>query len=529
MVDTLLDWILRGILALFGVGALVALLRSLRAAFGQRRERWAVRIAVGMFLFALVYAGGHLKLLADRDRIEAGRAAYSRFGDPRAAELNRAELRGWIYDCTGQEDKTLARYGVRDGEVQRIYPLDEAGANLVGGGAGAEDRDYTVERLFAKQLREPHGWDQSDNLHPVGTDMKLTLCSEPTREAWRLLNGQGREGAVIVQDVKTGALVAYAATGAPNQAPFGIKRYAPPGSVFKLALSAVWWDHGLGDVHMPCPPRVMAGNRAIRNFESHEFANLEAPREMLRVSCNTAAIQMAFIARQRLGVQPFIDQYRSFGFEPYSDKPAVDTQHDFWSTSSDAWAQRMSPPQARLRILSKYNLHEWALLAIGQGPVDVTPIAVSRFVQSIGNGGVMMQPSIEADRVAHEGRRVMKATTAAKLQEAMLEVVHKGTAVSVLPTLLGTGWDMGGKTGTADVAHQATPDGWFAGLMFGPDGRAKYTVVVYVRKGGQGGRVPGAIAAGMTRYMASGDRSPLKAQAARAQRQAYADGTWGPE
>ncbi len=85
----------------------------------------------------------------------------------------------------------------------------------------------------------------------------------------------------------------------------------------------------------------------------------------------------------------------------------------------------------------------------------------------------------------------------------MLATVDSGTAVRAVPILQGSGWDMGGKTGTADVARGRVPDGWFAGLMFGPDGRPKYTVVVYVANGGQGGRVAAPIAATMTRYMAT--------------------------
>ena len=109
-----------------------------------------------MLVLALLYAWGHARLLWNAEEITGGRMAWRRYGDPREAERNRGDVRGWILDCTGEDDRALARYGLREGEVQRIYPLGEAGANLIGGGTGAEDRDYTVERLFARQLREPH-------------------------------------------------------------------------------------------------------------------------------------------------------------------------------------------------------------------------------------------------------------------------------------------------------------------------------------------------------------------------------------
>jgi cell division protein FtsI/penicillin-binding protein 2 len=517
VVDGVLNLVLRGILVLFGVGALLGVLAWLRAAF-RGGERWAVRLGIGMLLLAGVYAWGHARLLTHREEIEAGRAMYSKYGDPRQAELNRAEVRGWLMDCTGTDAGALARYGVSDGEVQRIYPLGEAGANLVGGGDSAEVRDYTVERLFAERLRQPRSWRERFELHPAGTDMKLTLCSDATRRAWSLLKATGHEGAVVIQDVATGALVAYAATGTASQPPYGIKRYAPPGSVFKLALSAVWWDNGMGDRMMSCPPFIDVAGKPIKNFESHEYASLEAPRGMLVVSCNTLAIQMALMAREQLGQRVFEDYFRRFGFIPYHDRPPVDTAHDFWNTGSEVWAKRMSPPPARVHFTGK--VFDWAQIAIGQGPVDVTPIAVSRFVQAIGNNGVMVQPTLEADRVQEhpEGRRVMKPETAARLLDAMVGVVHEGTAISTVPLLEGTGWDMGGKTGTADIRRGAVPEGWFAGLIIGPDHQARYTCVVYVHQGGQGGRVPAGIAAGMVRFFAAREAAAHRAAAPAAPR-----------
>ena len=153
--DTVLNWVLRGVFFLFGAGAAIALLRWLRASFAERREKWAARIAIGMIVLAGVYAWGHGRLLMNAEEIEEGREKYARFGDPRLAEQNRGELRGWILDCTGEDANALARYGVRDGEVARVYPLGQGGANLIGGGQDSIVRDFTVERVFASRLRQP--------------------------------------------------------------------------------------------------------------------------------------------------------------------------------------------------------------------------------------------------------------------------------------------------------------------------------------------------------------------------------------
>jgi cell division protein FtsI/penicillin-binding protein 2 len=503
VLETVLDWVLRGVVIAFGAGALIALARWVRAAIRERRERWAIRLALGMLVLALVYAWGHARLLWNAEEITEGRMAWRRYGDPREAERNRGEVRGWILDCTGEDGRALARYGLRDGEIQRVYPLGEAGANLIGGGTGAEDRDYTVERLFNSHLRRPLRFGEQSELHAVGTDLRLTICMEPTRAAWQLLSATGLNGAVIVQDVQTGALVAYAATGRAEDPPFGIKRYAPPGSVFKLAVAALWWENDLPDTRMPCPPYIQTGNARIRNFESREYASISVPTGMLRVSCNTAAVRMALEMRQQLGAEAFRDAWQRFGFVTYSSGPPSASEEEFWNTGNPAWARRMTPPPVRVRFAPRFTAHEWGQISIGQGPVDVTPLAISRFLQAIGNNGVMLPPTLEWKQLEKrgEGRRIMKESTSQKLQQAMLTVVDSGSAVAAGPRFAGTGWDLGGKTGTADVANAPRPDAWFAGLMYGPDGRARYTIVVYLQRGGQGGRIAAPIAGEMTKFM----------------------------
>jgi cell division protein FtsI/penicillin-binding protein 2 len=96
----------------------------------------------------------------------------------------------------------------------------------------------------------------------------------------------------------------------------------------------------------------------------------------------------------------------------------------------------------------------------------------------------------------------MREETARRLQSAMLEVVRSGTARSVSPRLAGTGWALGGKTGTSQIAG-ARDDGWFAGLMHDESERPRYSVVVYLQGGGPGGGQPASIAAELTRRMAA--------------------------
>jgi hypothetical protein len=503
--DFLLNWVLRGIFLLLGFGALLFVLDWLRANWRRTEERWTVRLALGMMLLALFYTAAHVRLLAQRAEIEAGRERYAVYGDPRRTELRRGEVRGWLLDCTGEQERALAMYRSRDGGIDREFPLGEAGANFVGGGAGAEDRDYTIETLFAPELRSPRSFLELGELHPAGTDLQLTLCRNVTAEAHRQLRQSGRQGAVVVQDVATGAVVAYAATGTADQPPLGVKQYSPAGSVFKLALAAVWWEHGLPDqITIPCPARIDVTPRAsIGNFGGADLGSVNGPTGMLVPSCNTAAVWMALEARRRIGTEPFIEMYRRFGFLPYADRAPTDSIGDFWRTRSDAWTRRMTPSPSRLRMTEDTGPAEWAQLSIGQGPLDVTVLGVSRFVQSIANGGVLLPPTIERELASDppRGERVMSAETAGKLQQAMRLVVEQGTGRAAQGILQGTRWRMGGKTGTAQVPGQ--PDnGWFAGILFSPEGEPRYTVVAFLVGGGPGGGQPTAIAASVAREIA---------------------------
>jgi hypothetical protein len=501
--DLLLSWLLRGIVIAIGIGAAAWIVFWVRHVWRSSPERWTARLAGGMIVLVFVYAAAHIRLLAQRATIEDGRERYAIYGDPRRTEQRRGEVRGWILDCSGQDDSALAYYHENDGAIEREYPLGEGGANFLGGGRGADERDYTVEVLFSPHLREARSILDLERLHAVGKDLRLTLCRDVTGTAYRQLAQAGRPGAVVVQEVETGAVVAYAATGAPGDPPLGLKRYSPPGSVFKLALAAVWYEHGMPEnIRIACPAEIRVSSRAtIANYGREGRADVIGPTGMLIPSCNTAAVWMALHMREQIGSEPFVEAYRRFGFTPYEETAPTDSIADFWLTDSEAWATRMSPAPSRIQISPQTGDDEWAQLAIGQGPIDVTVLGVSRFIQGIANDGVMRQPRFEFDLVDDgRGERIMSEATALRLQRDMLAVVESGTGRSAGEIVAGTGWSIGGKTGTAQVAGR--PDnGWFAAILFSPDGEPRYTIVSFLEGGGPGGGAPAAIAGQVAREL----------------------------
>lgn len=138
----------------------------------------------------------------------------------------------------------------------------------------------------------------------------------------------------------------------------------------------------------------------------------------------------------------------------------------------------------------------------------MTLLHLSRFLQAIGNDGVMVPPVARAaagePAVPLSGRQVgntvmVRAGTARKLQAAMIDTVLRGTATGIRGRLGGE-WLIGGKTGTGpgDVRPW---DGCFAGLVFDGNRVARYAVVSYIRRGGRGGGAAAELAAELVKSM----------------------------
>jgi peptidoglycan glycosyltransferase len=135
--------------------------------------------------------------------------------------------------------------------------------------------------------------------------------------------------------------------------------------------------------------------------------------------------------------------------------------------------------------------------AIGQGLLLVTPLQMATVAQTIGNGGVRMEPRLVEKVIDPDGRtvdtplpeeaeRVMSADSAAKLTTMMKSVVREGSGTAAALQ----GVEVAGKTGTAEIdIAQGINDLWFIGFA----GNDAVAVVIDHEKG-QGGTVAAPIA-----------------------------------
>ncbi len=138
-------------------------------------------------------------------------------------------------------------------------------------------------------------------------------------------------------------------------------------------------------------------------------------------------------------------------------------------------------------------------MAIGQGPLLVTPLQVATFVAAVGNGGTRYRPQV-IERIAPPdgspslsfrpqavGKLPLDEDQLHLIQQAMVGVIRnekpRGTAWHVF-----TGLDIpvAGKTGTAQTSTDR-PHAWFAGYTFAnrPD-RPDIAAAIIVENAGEG-------------------------------------------
>jgi beta-lactamase class A len=219
-----------------------------------------------------------------------------------------------------------------------------------------------------------------------------------------------------------------------------------PLSVIKVFVAASWIEHGFGDLPVGCTGPV---KRML-------------VEGMIASGCDSAGADMAVQLRRRIGAQAVLRDLRAFGITRVTLRPdASDTE----------WGET---------------------LTLGEHDVPVTPAAVSTFLRAVGQGSTAP----------------LTATTSTRLVRALEGVVQDGTASSIRSALAGTGWRLGGKTGTGPGQCGEHCDGWFAGLASDGQG-GRYVILSFIRGRGPGGGVAAKTTATVAAYLARSTSSPV--------------------
>jgi len=384
-------------------------------------------------------------------------------------------------------------------------------ASLVYGFTGVERLENEVlsgedERLLVRRLS-----DYITGRKVAGGSVVLTLDPAAQRVAYRGL--QGKVGAVVALDPRTGAVLAMASNPSYDPAVLSshdpkqiranydrllddpadpvlnraVERTYPPGSTFKLITTAAALAAGYTPDRRIPSPRVLdlPGTTAdLGNFGGESCGNGRTTTlaDALRISCNTAygGLGMA------LGQNRLRAQAEAFGF----------------GTSG----LRLPQPVAPSVFPEDLTKAQVAQSAIGQFDVRVTPLQMALVAAGIANGGAVMRPYL-IQQVLAPDLSVLSLTTPSLLHRAVSsEVAQQLTAMMELVVNSGTGTRariagvrVAGKTGTAQHQVGQPPHAWFVG--FAPANDPQVAVAVLIEDGGNLGSeaTGGKIAAPLAR------------------------------
>jgi len=471
--------------------------------------------------------------------------------DIRFRRAASSELRGWIFDRSGDLSNVLAYYKKQpDGSIARTYTLDREMAHLLGTEIGIPGLERT---LFAQPVEKlPEAWEAFINdKKPEVKDVRLTIDKDLQVFVAKQL--EGKKGAIVVLNPQTGDVLAMYSS--PSFALSQIRsiedltkleedkvnkpllnkatrEYYVPGSTFKTFTMITAFRAGMEDLTFESRPEgyiPFNGSKPILDANG----GCEPPygctelniAQAYEVSSNQYFAQLAVaLGRERLrqtarlvGIEPVDTPSEALNFRLLSD---------IWNTSSKPIANSLALAQSVMVLGNKISAYDLGLEGMGQGYAgQMTPFQMALIVSAIGNlQGKLMKPKIEADLQPQVFSQVLSPNQAARIREIMALVTEGsgGTATRVFANLRTQGIRVGGKTGTAEklapvfengklktvkkrrkvrgewieyevpVMYQRT-DSWF--VCIAPLENPRLAIAVVVEGGGFGARTAAPIAA----------------------------------
>lgn len=284
------------------------------------------------------------------------------------------------------------------------------------------------------------------------------------------------EGSVIVQDPKSGAILAMASY--PNFDPnkYGsypidvfvnstIQKSFEPGSSFKPITMAVGLDSGAitADTRYFDSGEVKIGSHIIRNYDlkSHGYQTMT---NVLEKSINTGAI----FAMRQAGQDKFLEYIERFNFGKKTD---IDLAGEVSGDIKNLYTKR------------EIN---FVTASFGQG-VALTPLQLINAYSAVASGGRLMRPYVVEKIIKPNGESVtigpevvsepISAQTAKTLTSMLVSVIENGSIKKARVP----GYQIAGKTGTA---QEPNPLGGYSEFLihnlvgFGPAQDPRFTILV---------------------------------------------------
>ncbi|GAA2160807.1 cell division protein FtsI [Pedococcus bigeumensis] len=347
----------------------------------------------------------------------------------------------------------------------RVYPTSTAASALVGfvqsdgsAGGGLEVlMDKTLKGKSGKTIFEqsqdgrPIPNARSETINPVpGREVQLTIDSDlqwfaQNAVAQKVIETQALSGTVVVENVRTGELLAVASypTFDPNQ---------------PAQSSANWTNKAFNDVYEPgSTGKVMTAAAAIEQGVVTPSTVVEVPNRIHRAA--TEFKDSHDHPTEYLTFAGVLAQSSNIGTILAGEKVKASTMYDYFKKFGLGQTSGMGFPGEGPGLLT--NVKDWNgsqryTVLFGQG-LSVNALQAAGVFQTIANDGVRIPPRIVAATGDGKGGfipaekpapvKVVSPQTAKQVRDMLEGVVGKeGTA----PEAKIPGYRVAGKTGTAD-------------------------------------------------------------------------------
>ncbi|MBF0521459.1 MAG: penicillin-binding protein 2 [Candidatus Omnitrophica bacterium] len=397
---------------------------------------------------------------------------------------NSAHVLGYVGKMNESDINLLEEYGYSPQSLVGYLGVEEYYNEILRGDTGGlqlevNSRGQQVRLLSFKE--------------PVkGTDITLTIDSKIQGAALNLL--QSKIGSIIVMDADNGEILALTNFPAfdPNlfsdpksssgvqgllsnsQSPLlnrAIKGLYPPGSVFKIpvAMAALDLNKIIPATTFYCPGFYELGGRKFGCSHVHGPQNLI---EAIAHSCNVYFFHVGLT----VGADAI---YRYADLLGLGNLTRVDIPYE----------KKGSIPHRAQNILSGKRWYTGNTLnfSIGQGDTLITPLQLTRMMATVFNDGLQVQPHI-IRLIGDKAVLRYNAKQQLKIDPEIFRIIKQGLKGAV-QSESGTahvldiaGFDIEGKTGTAQSFGEKGTHAWFVGYVAGA--KRRLTFCVFLEHGG---------------------------------------------
>ncbi|MFQ5903752.1 MAG: penicillin-binding protein 2 [Candidatus Binatia bacterium] len=437
---------------------------------------------------------------------------------PRRSYLNKsmaAHLLGYLGEISPRQLRTWRERGYSMGDEIGQFGLEKRWEEYLRGRNGGQQVEVDA---LGRRVRVLHEVEDAP-----GHSVFLTLDRELQETAYQAL--QGKEGAIVVLEVNSGAILAlvsspafdpnvfarritseeWRALGQDRTHPLNnraIQGQYPPGSIFKIVLAIAALEEGViqPETRIFDPGYLNVGNRRFRDWKDGGHGWVDLHKAIVE-SCDVYFYQLG----QRLGIDRIAHYARALGL---GEKTGI---------ALDGEKEGLIPDSAwkRKRYDQPWFPGETPSAAIGQGYINVTPLQIANLMAAVANGGTLYRPwfvrkveSLDGTLIREYGPEeirslTLKESTLEHVRSALRDVVNSGpgTGGGARSDLI----EIAGKTGTAQVAemrggvvkseqlpYSIRDHAWF--VAYAPAERPEIAVVTLVEHGGHGGSAAAPLA-----------------------------------